>query len=466
VNASRVLVAIVLLLALAIPTGAFAASPRSAEVDATSHDAAPDFDLPAVSLRIVLDRALGEHAFLVIEAMRTSARPGADFEAAATVLDENTAEIEDLVSGILRPAEAEAFGEQWRNHVAYLVDYARAVVAGDEDATELAERQLETYADEFSALLTDAFPNLPGHAVHELVGEHASQLQQVTDLAEGDYEAAYLAIRDTYAHMFMIGDALTIGILGRTGDAPEGRAVALSPAVDLRLTLDRLFGEHTYLAAIVMRAHFAGDAHRDAAVQALERNSDELADRVSAIYGDAAGTAFLRLWTRHTTLYVRYVEATARGDDARQEEALRGLASYQSDFSAFLADANPLLDRAGLERLLEVHTGHLVEQVQAYADEDYDHAYHMLRDAYAQTADLSAGLAGAIADQFPQRFPDTAAPSPAPPLSLPTVIGLVCLVGALAAIAGRSSGRLVPRRRRPPGWLPSWLWVVLKRSIR
>jgi hypothetical protein len=243
--------------------------------------------------------------------------------------------------------------------------------------------------------------------------------------------------------------------------------VALSPAVDLRLTLDRLLGEHTYLAAIVMRAHVAGDAHRDAAVAALERNSDELRDQVAAIYGADAGTAFGDLWTRHTTLYLQYVEATALSDDAAQDAALRGLADYRSDFSDFLADANPHLDEAGLERLLEAHTDHLIEQVQAYADEDYDHAYHMVRDAYAQTADLAGGLAGAIADQFPRRFPDTAAEIDEDGGSLPavTLIGLLSIVAAVVAMGSYVKD---PRsgRRRWARWLPSRVWAVLTRSSR
>ena len=46
----------------------------------------PDFDLPAVQLRLALDRVLAEHAFLSIEAMRTGIAGGAEFEVAAEVL--------------------------------------------------------------------------------------------------------------------------------------------------------------------------------------------------------------------------------------------------------------------------------------------------------------------------------------------------------------------------------------------
>lgn len=387
------------------PVGGAEESPRDR---ALQHGSAPDFDLPAVQVRIAIARTLAEHAFLVIEAMRTSAAATEEFEAAVQALETNTAEIEALVAGVVDPDEAEQFGQHWRNHIAYLVDYARAVEAADTDATDLAASQLHSYSTDFSALLIDIFPSLPADVVEDLVEEHVSQLEQVTSLSEGDYEAAYVAIRETYAHMFAIGDGLTVGALSRLGPDVAGRDTAFSPAVDMRLTLDRLLGEHTYLAAIVMRADLEGGAHLKAAVDALGANSAELADQIGAIYGTAAASAFSDLWTRHTSDYLDYVQATADGDAGRQQAALDGLAAYRSEFSAFLADANPHLDAAALETLLAAHTHHLVGQVDAFAGRDYDAAFEMLRKGYQQTEELAAGLAGAIADQFPQTFPDTA----------------------------------------------------------
>lgn len=399
--------------------------------------AAPDFELPAVQIRIKTDRALAEHAFLVIEAMRTSAE-GADdeFEAAAAALEENTVAIEDLVAEVATREEADAFGREWRNHIAYLVDYARAVSNGDTDAEELAGHQLHTYSSAFSSLLVDAFPSLPKDVVESLVAEHVAQLEEVTSLVEGDYETAFPAIRETYAHMFAIGDGLTTGFLTRLGPGTEGRETAFSPAMDMRLTLDRLFGEHTYLAATVMRATVDGGPHLDAAIDALNANSADLAEQIAKIYGEDAGVAFRTLWDRHIDNYLDYVTATTEGDQRGQEAALDALSAYRSDFSRFLADANPLLDAEALESLLAVHTNHLVDQVTAYAEDDYTSAFETLRHAYAQTEDLAAGLAGAIADQFPRLFPDTAAtPSADGPVRLEWVIvgaGLLAVAVALA----------------------------------
>jgi hypothetical protein len=295
-----------------------------------------------------------------------------------------------------------------RNHLAYLVDYTRAVADGDDDARDLASSQLDTYTEDFSALLVSANPGLPPDVVEGLIVEHVQQLEQIGRLAEMGFSDAYPAIRDTYEHMFMVGDGLTLGILDRFEDRFSGRETAFSPALDLRIGLDQLIGEHTYLAAIAMRAQLTDAVDLDAAVTALDDNSTELGEQIAAIYGDDAGVAFDDLWGTHTGFYLEYVEAVAAEDADAQGEALAGLRAYGSDFSAFLGDANPFLDPDDLEPLLVTHTEHLVAQVSAYADEEFGEAYGSLRDGYAHTEMLAAGLGGAIADQFPLKFPDTA----------------------------------------------------------
>ena len=399
---------------------------------------APDFELPAVQLRIQLGRALGEHAFLSIEAMRTGIAGGEEFEVAAELLEGNTVEVVEMVRLVYGDGAADAFAELWRNHIGYLVDFTRAIAEGDSDAREIAASQLQAYADDFSAFLVEANPCLPRDAVTGLIQEHVQQLEQIASLADEGFSDAYPAIRGTYAHMFMVGDGLGLGILTRFGDRFPGRDTAFSPALDLRLTLDRLLGEHAYLAAIAMRARLTATDELDAAVAALDDNSGELAAQVAKIYGADAGAAFDSLWRSHADLYLAYVDAVAENDVDAEEAALEGLRTYRSDFSSFLGDANPYLDAGDLEALLATHTEHLVAQVEAYEAEDFEAAYGTLREAYAHTESIAAGLAGAIADQFPQQFPDTAlgdvVPS-APPVG--AAGWLLLLAGSAATLLGR-----------------------------
>src|SRR5687768_3335846 len=88
--------------------------------------AAQDDDAPAAALRVTLDRLLAEHALLSMEVVRGTIAEAPDLVAAAGVLDENTSEIITAIEGIYGPEAGEAFAEQWRNHIGYLFDYARA----------------------------------------------------------------------------------------------------------------------------------------------------------------------------------------------------------------------------------------------------------------------------------------------------------------------------------------------------
>ena len=441
-RARRIALAALILAWALVPVPAAALDGQAGQSEPPKQDAAPDFELPAVQLRINLDRVLAEHAFLSIEAMRTGIAGGEEFEVAAEVLEENTVELIELVEAAYGRDASVAFAEQWRNHLAYLVDYTRAVADGDDAAQELASSQLATYIDDFSALLVAANPGLPPDVVEGLIDEHIQQLEQIGSFADAGFSEAYPAIRDTYAHMFRVGDGLTVGILSRFGDRFPGRDTAFSPALDVRITLDRLLGEHTYLAAIAMRARLTDAADLDAAAAALDANSAELAAQIVEIYGSDAGAAFDALWRSHTAYYLDYVEAVAAGSVAAQDDALDGLSDYRSEFSSFLAGANPFLDQADLEALLAMHTEHLVAQVTAYQDQDYAAAYDTLRDAYGHTELLAAGLAGAIADQFPRLFPDTAM---TPPLDR-SLAAVGWLLLTAAAFAGGAAIR--PRRSR------------------
>jgi hypothetical protein len=414
----------------------------------------PANSAPATQLRVALDRVLAEHAFLIIEVMRTGLVSGAEYDAAAETLNQNTDDLVAAISGIYGDDAGAAVDEQWRNHIAFIVDYTRALGDDDSAAADIADGQLEQYAADFSSLLAGAI-DLPEDVVLGLISEHVDQLKQVASFAAADFGDAYPDIRDTYDHMFMIGDGLASGIITQFPHKFTGRRFAFSPAIDLRITLDTLLGEHTQLATLAMRAALADAPDLSAARGALRENSDELQAAIGSVYGDDAGEAFAEHWRHHTSLYLQYVEATRDGDEPGRQAALDHLRAYQSNFTAFLSDANPFLHAADFESLVREHTDLLVSQADSYADGNFAAAYATQRDAWAQIGELSAGLAEAIADQFPNVFPDTAMRSQPPaswqPVALLIGLLLAVLIGMRLASGLRVSAadrRGSARRRR------------------
>src|SRR6266516_2523784 len=232
-------------------------------------------EAPATQIRVALDRVLAEHAFLIVQVMRTGLTPGPEFVAAGDTLDANTNDLVAAIQGVYGKDAATAFAEQWRNHIAFLVDYARALSKKDTSAAKLADTQLHQYVATFSALLAVAV-QLPEAAVEGLIREHVEQLEQVASFEASRFGQAYPAILETYQHMFMIGDALATGIVVQSPDRFPGQGSAFSAATDLRIKLDRLFGEQTELAALAMRAKVNGAADLAAATAALNQATRDL----------------------------------------------------------------------------------------------------------------------------------------------------------------------------------------------
>ena len=395
------------------------------------------FEAPATQLRVALDRVLAEHAFLIVQVMRTGLTPGPEFDAAADTLDANTNDLVAAIESVYGKGAANAFAEQWRNHIAFLVDYARALSKKDTSAAKLADTQLHQYVVTFSTLLAGAV-QLPEAAVEGLIREHVEQLEQVAKFEASRFGEAYPAILETYQHMFMIGDALATAIVAQSPDRFPGRASAFSAATDLRINLDRLFGAQTELAALAMRAKVNGAADLAAATRGLNQATRELSAAISSVYGGAVDASAVAAWEKFGDLYLAYVGARKGGDAAARSTAAQNLRQYGNSLVGLLAGPNPLLSRTTLSQLITAHTTDLLKEADQYVSGSYPAAYATQRGAFTRSGALSVYVAAGIARQFPQRFPDTAFAATYPGsqsrLGL-QLIGLMLLVVAVVEMA-------------------------------
>ncbi|TML19673.1 MAG: hypothetical protein E6G39_01270, partial [Actinobacteria bacterium] len=284
-------------------------------------------EAPATQIRVALDRVLAEHAFLIVQVMRTGLTPGPEFNAAADALDANTNDLVAAIKSVYGEAAATAFAEQWRNHIAFLVDYARALSKKDTSAAKLADSQLHQYVVTFSTILAGAV-HLPEAAVEGLIREHVEQLEQIAGFEATRYAEAYPGILMTYQHMFMIGDALATAIVAQSPDRFPGRQFAFSPAIDLRIKLDRLFGAQTELASLAMRAKVNGAGDLAASTAALNQATRDLTAAISSVYGGEVDTSAEAEWQKFGDLYLAYVTAKKAGDAAAQSTAAQNLQQY------------------------------------------------------------------------------------------------------------------------------------------
>ena len=173
--------------------------------------------------------------------------------------------------------------------------------------------------------------------------------------------------------------------------------------VELRQLLDRLLSEHSALAVQMMRSIVDRSPDEVAITNALLENTDDLTGAIGVVYGPDGAFAFDQLWKQHIQFFANYAEAT---DGRSRAKALSDLHDYQMDFSSFTTTATGgRLPLKAVVSLLHTHVAQLVAQLDAYRAGNLTEAVTHQHEARVHMYEISAGLAGAIADQQPLVFP-------------------------------------------------------------
>jgi hypothetical protein len=183
-------------------------------------------------------------------------------------------------------------------------------------------------------------------------------------------------------------------------------SAANAKAADLRVSLNRLLGEHMLLAAQASQAGFSGQKTFPALAKALDRNSVETANAIGSVFGTAARNKFLNgklLWRDHIRFFVDYTVGLATKNKARQNRAVGNLRGYIEAFSGFLATATGL-PQAALRTSTTQHVMHLKGQIDAYSKGQYARSYALTRTGYKHMGMTGDVLAGAIVKKFPSKF--------------------------------------------------------------
>ncbi|WP_017382075.1 hypothetical protein [Paenisporosarcina sp. TG-14] len=409
----RTLLAIPLSMGLLVPTAAFA---NDHEGKAAETNADTSVSTPASELRSTLGHLFTEHAFLAVETMKKGADGTEDFEALAGELSKNTDDLTAAVASVYGEEAGVAFKEIWSSHIGYFVDYVKATGADDQAGKDKALAELDGYIVKQAAFLETATEGrLKAADLEAGLTMHVDQLVWAFDsYVAGDYETGYMNEREAIKHMTMVAAGLSTAITDQFPDKFE-KTLAVTPAADLRATLDQVFTEHAGLAVMTMQNGIDGDPDFDASAAALLANADDLSAAVASFYGEEGGAAFEEIWKSHIGYFVDYVTATANDDQAGKDQAMAELDEYVVDQAAFLAAATEdRLPAADLEAGLTEHVTQLLAAFDQYEAGDYEASYASLRQSYAHMLMPSAGLSQTIVDQFPDKFSGQSMPDGMP----------------------------------------------------
>jgi hypothetical protein len=179
--------------------------------------------------------------------------------------------------------------------------------------------------------------------------------------------------------------------------AAAAAPVKASPA-DLAIQLEARLGQHSVLAADLMRSRIRGDDDFvQAANAALGQNTDAMTGLVGQLFGAATAKKFGPMWSEHIVALFAYAGAVADRDDDAKDDAHEELTEYEGDLASFFAGASHgRLSPSAAHSAVAMHVSHLTMQADAYAKHDYAAADRLYRESYQHTYDLGLTLADAL----------------------------------------------------------------------
>ena len=219
---------------------------------------------------------------------------------------------------------------------------------------------------------------------------------------------------------------------------------ASTKAVQLRIALNQLLGEHAILAVQATQRGLVGGKDFPAVAKELDRNSVAISQAIGSVYGPAAANQFLNgndLWRAHIKYFVDYTVATAKHDEAGRKKAVANLMAYIQTQAAFFAKATGLPKQTLVDDLT-AHVLQLKGQLDAFALGHYAQAYALTNGAYqhmGMTADL---LAGAIAKQ--KHLGSISSPGADLEVVLDRLLGEHALLATWATQAGLNGDKSFP----------------------
>jgi hypothetical protein len=177
---------------------------------------------------------------------------------------------------------------------------------------------------------------------------------------------------------------------------PANLAGDASPR-EVRARFEQLLGQHALLAVRLARSEAAKTPELQKVVEtSLAANADAVRQSVGVTYDAAQAGKFEQIWKGYTDQLAAYAEASATGNSTGVQEARTALLDHCDDWGAWLADASGgRVKAAKATKNAQARVGQLMEQVDAYADRDYDRAYKLERQAYQSTYGAGTTLAKA-----------------------------------------------------------------------
>lgn len=310
-------------------------------------------------LRVNLNRLLGESAWLAAFTMQKAVQDAQDLEAASVALNDNASNLAATVGTYLDGAARSELLRQWQEQNRLLVEFARATGRGDETGRATAIGDLAALRAPLASVLASA-SGASNEQIASRLGEEVSRLTAATDAHRAkDYPKAYDASQAA-ANMFDTADLLAAGIAQKQNLGPTAGG-----ASDLRVSLDRRLGDHTFLVVFALQKRVSKQEDVPMLAASLDRNAGEVSAVLGGLYDDPWRSDFLRQWREMNRLLLEFAGHAADEFLPGRMQAINGLAVVKNQLGELLAVTGMRADEVG--DLLQEHIREVTTSVDTFS---------------------------------------------------------------------------------------------------